>query len=141
VRGGGAIRSRLPRSAPDTAEVAVDYRPQVRRDIRAFLAGAVCAVIAVIFLVLWRLDVISGATGATWSVAFGGASILIGVYVMLTGPLIYDRAFVVAPSGLGIVPLTVGVGATLSPLFAFAISSAIAVVSTAAFFALRRSRR
>jgi hypothetical protein len=121
--------------------VAVDYRPQVRRDIRAFVAGAACAIIAMIFLVLWRLDVISGRTGATWGIAFGGAAVLIGVYVMLTGPLIYDRAFVVAPSGLGIVPLTVGVGATIGPLFAFAISSTIAVVSTGAFFALRRSRR
>jgi hypothetical protein len=121
--------------------MAEDYRAQVRTDIRAFLVGAVSAVAGTVFLVLWRLDVVSKSTGVTGAVVFGGIAVGVGIVTLLLGPLLIDRAFVVAPAGLGVLPLVVGLGATLSPLFAFAISTAIAVISTAAFFALRRSRR
>jgi hypothetical protein len=119
----------------------MDFRGQVRTDIRAFMFGAVLAFATLILAVFWALGIISDAAGGVGVTICGGVAVVLGVTVYLLGPHIRERAFVVAPAGLAVLPLALSLGGNLSPLAALAVSMAIAMVSTAAFFAFRSTRK
>ncbi len=121
--------------------MATDYRAQVHSDIRAFVIGATAAVAGTVALVLWQLDVITSANGAIAATLLGGTAVATGVFAYLLGPLIFERVFVAAPAGLGVLPFAVGIGAAIHPLMGFALSASVAIASTGAFFVLRASRR
>jgi hypothetical protein len=116
-----------------------DPRTQVRRDLRAFVAGASIAVAALAVLMMWLLSFVGDSAGRRVCGVLGLSAVAVAAVAWSIGdPRLPERLFVVAPAFLAAAPLAVATGSFAGTGAGLSVSIALALGAAAAYGVTRR---
>jgi hypothetical protein len=116
-----------------------DPRAQVRRDLRAFVAGASLSVAALAVLAMWVLSFVGDSAGRRVCGVLGLSAVAVAGVAWWTGDRgIPERLFVLAPVFLAAVPLAVATGSFAGTVAGLAVSVLLALAAAGAYGISRR---